>query len=561
METVGEVLALAAHDAYVLALENPAATAFTLMCGLYGILVAVRHYLRDVEVRTFKNKKVLRYVGGEDEDMNPFLTGGLPWSHPMEIYKTVILLPLVAARIFLLLAIVVLGAVFIVLPAAWGLPKQDITEIRLPEPILGWRRWLITRLQPVMRVILFAFGFHHIKVEGKLDPNVGTVVSNHCSFLDPFILMCFFTPMFVAAAENLNKPLIGQYMRVTQSITLHRSDPRSKEYVSYNITGRTDPKRGGDFLPMMVFPEGTTHSQNTLLQFKDGAFRPGTPVQPVIIKYTRSRFDPAWTIAGDSLPTLMLRCFCQFYNGVSVRFLPLYIPSDAERKSPTLYANNVRETMALEGRMTLTRQWLEDTILFRKALQLGALGCNLLCDDVSDYATKKKLTSLLSEFHKMDTNNDGLLDYNEFITALAPNGNKQDRMAAMSLFSIMDKTGTNVIDFKEFVAGLYLAQDGPNASEEDIKSKIEFVFSVYGLDKITDIGKVSAMKILEEHHPEVLKSTIESKVDDSWSALGRGNEDTITMEEFAKMISTDRDIYLHSLPLAIRNAVGLTNEK
>ncbi|KNC85692.1 hypothetical protein SARC_02141 [Sphaeroforma arctica JP610] len=403
-----------------------------------------------------------------------------------------------------------------------------------------------------MRVLMFAMGYHHIRVEGTVDKRAGTIVSNHCSFLDPFILMNYVTPMFVAAAENLQKPLFGPYLRVTQSIVLYRSDPNSRAYTKYNIMERTKPERGDDFLPLMIFPEGTTHAQDCLLQFKDGAFRPGTPVQPAILKYSNRRYDPAWTISGDTLGALMARCFFQFYNSVTVKFLPLYIPNEEEKKDPYLYANNVRNYMAAEGHMELTPTWLEDANLFRKALHLNAVGCNLLCKEVTDHATRKKLASLLADFSKMDTNNDGLLDYNEFMTAVVPKGNKKDRVAAITLFNIMDKDGSDSIDFKEFVAGLYM---NSNEKSDDVDSKVEFVFSVYGLDKMSEISQEHAIDVLVKHHPLLPREAIVDKVQSAWKGIERDVAATITMEEFAHLVTADKDIYTYSLPAALQKAM------
>lgn len=103
---------------------------------------------------------------------------------------------------------------------------------------------------------------------------------------------------------------------------------------------------------MMLFPEGTTTNGDYLLPFKTGAFLSGTPVQPVLLKYTYRRFSPAWdTISGVRHVVLLL---CQFINHLEVVWLPVYVPSEKEKADPKLYASNVRKLMADEGCLTLS---------------------------------------------------------------------------------------------------------------------------------------------------------------------------------------------------------------
>ena len=46
----------------------------------------------------------------------------------------------------------------------------------------------------------------------------------------------------------------------------------------------------------MVAPEGTTKHGNVLLRFSTGAFVPGRPVLPVLLKYRHRHFDVGWGI-------------------------------------------------------------------------------------------------------------------------------------------------------------------------------------------------------------------------------------------------------------------------
>lgn len=92
---------------------------------------------------------------------------------------------------------------------------------------------------------------------------------------------------------------------------------------------------------LSVAPEGTLSHGRCVLTFKTGAFVPGMPVVPIILRYKLTPHNPAWTII---IPFWhVLRLMCQFENAITVQFFPPYIPSAAEKADPALYAANIRK--------------------------------------------------------------------------------------------------------------------------------------------------------------------------------------------------------------------------
>lgn len=75
----------------------------------------------------------------------------------------------------------------------------------------------------------------------------------------------------------------------------------------------------------IVAPEGTTKHKHCLLTFAKGAFAPGLPVMPVLLKYSSVRFNPGWGIVYTAWH--FFRMFNQFKNNVVVEVLPIYYPS------------------------------------------------------------------------------------------------------------------------------------------------------------------------------------------------------------------------------------------
>jgi len=107
------------------------------------------------------------------------------------------------------------------------------------------------------------------------------------------------------------------------------------------------------FPPILIFPEGTTTNGQCLIEFKRGAFVPGVTVQPIILRYPCSHYNPADTgrHAGNvGLFWLML----QFANWIEVKELEPYSPTQAERDDPLLFARNVQSMMAAAAKVPTT---------------------------------------------------------------------------------------------------------------------------------------------------------------------------------------------------------------
>ena len=98
---------------------------------------------------------------------------------------------------------------------------------------------------------------------------------------------------------------------------------------------------------LLIFPEGSTSNRKALMNFKPGAFIPGKPVQPVLVRYPNRVDTVTWTWnQPHGSKTVMFATLAQLFSRASLELLPVYHPSEEEVADPKLYANNVRNLMA-----------------------------------------------------------------------------------------------------------------------------------------------------------------------------------------------------------------------
>jgi lysophosphatidylcholine acyltransferase/lyso-PAF acetyltransferase len=178
------------------------------------------------------------------------------------------------------------------------------------------------------------------------------IVANHMCYLDGVVLAAAFKcPKIVAMAGSRKVPVVGKLMQEMETIFVERSNGDSRQATLDAIKEHCsawEPKSR----PLLIFPEGTTSNGEGLLEFKKGAFISGVPVRPVILVYT-GQWDPASTTYRDmgkgpqkvTDAEWAAQFLGHFVHSVHVRVLPPYIPNDAERGDPALFARNCRAYM------------------------------------------------------------------------------------------------------------------------------------------------------------------------------------------------------------------------
>uniref|UniRef100_A0AAX7TLK9 EF-hand domain-containing protein n=1 Tax=Astatotilapia calliptera TaxID=8154 RepID=A0AAX7TLK9_ASTCA len=218
------------------------------------------------------------------------------------------------------------------------------------EPQCLWRRLVDIILRIIMRVMWFAGGFHWMTVKGRRAlPTEAPILTlaPHSSYFDA-IPVTMTMSSIVMKAESKDIPLWGTLIKYIRPVFVSRSDQDSRKKTVEEIKRRA--RSGGEWPQIMIFPEGTCTNRSCLITFKPGAFIPAVPVQPVVIRYPNKLDSITWTWQGPGA----------YFWGGFLQFLPIYTPSEEEKKNPALFAINVRRIMAKALGVPITDYSFED---------------------------------------------------------------------------------------------------------------------------------------------------------------------------------------------------------
>jgi len=219
-------------------------------------------------------------------------------------------------------------------------------------PLRGWRKNLQKLVMYEGRVMCFIIGFM-VQIKGRCSSDAPIIViAPHTTFFDGQVMFWLTSfPTVLSRAQDKNAPIIGKIEAVFQPIYVTREDHDSRKKTVEMIN-----KRCNQFMclnkkdrpsPVAMFPEATTTNGKWLIKFKKGAFIPGLPVQPTVIKYPNSLDTVTSTgFKSKSILTILFATIATPYTNVVIEFLPPYIPSEKEKPNPEYFATNVRSYIA-----------------------------------------------------------------------------------------------------------------------------------------------------------------------------------------------------------------------
>ncbi|KGL74170.1 Lysophosphatidylcholine acyltransferase 1, partial [Tinamus guttatus] len=414
-------------------------------------------------------------------------------------------------------------------------------EQELEKPLSWWRKIVDVLLKAIMRLMWLAGGFHWINVKGRraLPAEAAILtVAPHSSYFDAIPVTMTFASI-VMKAESKDIPVWGTLIKYIRPVFVSRSDQDSRRKTVEEIKRRA---QSGKWPQIMIFPEGTCTNRSCLITFKPGAFIPGVPVQPVVLRYPNKLDTITWTWQGPGALEILWLTLCQLHNSVEIEFLPVYIPSEEERKNPALYATNVRRVMAEALGVSVTDYTFEDCQLalaegqlrlpsdtclleFAKLVRSLGLKPENLEEDLEKYAKRamkmKKEKTDLEEFSA----------YLEFPIS----------STLESMFALFDENEHGIIDVREFVIALSVVCKPSKTLET-----IQLAFQLYQSEKGT---------ILEEDLAHILKTAMgvsQINVTHLFRAVDEEEKGEITYDDFyrfAELHPHFAEDYLHSEPV------------
>ncbi|KAK4578463.1 hypothetical protein RGQ29_028531 [Quercus rubra] len=389
----------------------------------------------------FLGSKGLEVCGSSTVD--PFLnkTGRIEGLY--EWLKLVVCLPVAAVRLVLFGVCLLIGFL------ATKVALYGWKDRQSAMPVWRSRIMWITRISA--RFILFSFGYHWIRRKGKPAPrdSAPIVVSNHVSYIEPIFYFYELFPTIVAAESHDSIPFVGTIIRAMQVIYVNRFSPPSRKHAVNEIKRKASSDR---FPRVLLFPEGTTTNGRILMSFQLGAFIPGYPIQPVIVRYPHVHFDQSW--GNISLAKLMFRMFTQFHNFMEVEYLPVVSPLPNQKETAVHFAKRTSHALATGLNVIQTSHSYGDLMLLMKAIESKQEKPSNYMVEMAKVQSLFHISSLeavdfLDKFLLMNPNPSGCVKFHDFLKVL--------RLKACTLseeiFSFIDAEKSGTITFKQFLFG------------------------------------------------------------------------------------------------------------
>lgn len=204
------------------------------------------------------------------------------------------------------------------------------------------------------------------------------------------------------------------------------------------------------FPRVLLFPEGTTTNGRFLLSFQMGAFIPGKPIQPVVVRYPYVHFDQSW--GNISLARLMFRMFTQFHNFMEVEYLPVVRPSQIHKENITFFAERTANSMATALNVLQTSFTYGDMLLLMKAVELKQENPSRYMVEMGNINSSYRINTMealefLEKFLSMNPDSSGNVKIEDFLRVL--------RLKPCSLsekiFAFVDIEKTRKITFQQFL--------------------------------------------------------------------------------------------------------------
>jgi len=466
------------------------------------------------------------------EDLNvPLFPCGSARSR-YELLKFIVFFPVFIIRV-VTATLVLLVLVFIAVIATCCVPLDSEDGcVGHKDPLPPWWIKMISAMaMPCVRILLFLFGFF-VEVddrsggetrckEGKTFALISTdaeegqptapklvVAAPHLTNID-ILMLCYALPPFMSGVGDVNilkAPFVRSVAIALQGIFVDLKSKESNQACIKKIRERASPSWKGPHL--LVFPEGRITNGKALIQFKQGAFEPLQPVQPVVLRYPHKYFDPTGQSFANRSRLWVFRAFTQVYNSCIVTVLPSERPLPNE--TPEQFADRVRHKMAEALGVRTTEHSYADANFFREAMVHNVIpDFEVETMKKHFHVDKDEILSWLKLMQKYDTDHNGVVNESEFEN-LMQNLGHHTQNGVRELFRFLDTDRSGQLEYHEVVQLFALLSRGAQVDQRALLawhilySKRNEKTSVPGLEDAGNIDYNTFLKKVQAD-PQILE--------------------------------------------------------
>ncbi|XP_061421785.1 lysophosphatidylcholine acyltransferase 1-like [Lethenteron reissneri] len=169
------------------------------------------------------------------------------------------------------------------------------------------------------------------------------LVAPHTSHFDVIPVAIHLAALLSDADAAPGLPLVGAVLGALQAVRVGGEEGAVRAERAAEETRRRVERAAKGALPqrhVAVFLEETEPGKGAGSACERGALSVGVAAQVVLIKYETEVVS--WAVHGPSPIKVLWLTMCRPRRRVLIQYLPVYSPSEEERKDPDLYANNLR---------------------------------------------------------------------------------------------------------------------------------------------------------------------------------------------------------------------------